>query len=212
MYKTFEYAVGASWVIGMYGTRAIYTVKKAEYRARDRKEIYTIDVDGHEMQCTKNRLHYLLHLGSFKKIQRGNYTKYKIPEPPQEIIRAYYAELREKEEKRLEKLRDKLERDENYKRIKSEISVLSLALAKAEFNKIDVFEQKKLRNKLEAAKEERRAILNSLGFLQEDLKKKIKCSKCGDEGFINGRKCDCVDLNISKIMEYWENHDGQKRK
>lgn len=211
MYKTFEYAVGESWLVGMYGNKAVYTIKKAEFRARDRKEIYTVDVDGTLIQFTKNRLHFLLHFGVFKKLKSGTYSKYKIPEPPASVIRGYYAQMRAKEAVRLERMNDKLGADARYQKIQQEISVLSHDIAKAEFNRGDAFEIRILKTKLDAAKRERAAILALFGMDQAAMQKKVQCKACGDMGYLpNGKPCECVEKHLSKIMEYWEKSKDEK--
>lgn len=211
MYKTFEYAVGESWLVGLYGNKAVYTIKKAEFRARDRKEIYTVDVDGTLIQFTKNRLHFLLHFGVFKKLKSGTYSKYKIPEPPASVIRGYYAQMRAEEAARLERMNDKLGADARYQKIQQEISVLSHDIAKAEFNRGDAIEIRILKAKLDAAKRERAAILALFGMDQASLQKKVQCKTCGDMGYLpNGKACVCVEKHLPKIMEYWERSKDEK--
>lgn len=209
MYKTFYYAVGDSWIVGMYGTRVVYTITKAEYRARDGKEIYTVDVDGNNQVMTKNRLHYILHMAIFKKLKSGKPTRYKLPEPPKSIVQAYYAEIRYAEDKRLERIQAKLDASDLYQNIKAEISVYSREHAKAEFFKADILKLKDLKNKLNAAQIERIAILKSLKIKPEDLKRKVHCAKCGDYGYVNNVPCECQKVHMPKIIDKWDKERGK---
>ena len=61
MQKTFEYAVGDSWLLVYDNAKTVYTVSGCSYREKDQKEIYLVDIDGQEKrELTKNKLHYLL--------------------------------------------------------------------------------------------------------------------------------------------------------
>jgi len=211
MERTFLYAVGDAWIVGMYGVRAKYTIKKAEFRVRDHKEIYTVDIDGQTHTFTKNRLHYLLHLGAFKQIEHGKRGKYRIPEPPCNIVVTYFAGIRYAEEKRIERITERLEHSEQYRTAQREISNLSMQLAKAEYNRANVIEIRRLKKQLSEAQAARIDVLTKLGYTEEDLKKRVQCSICGDYGYLqNGEACKCIERHQTKIYDLWEKENGGK--
>lgn len=201
--KTFEYAVGDSWRMSIDGIKTIWTVKSCEYREKDNKEIYEVDIGKGEIKIlTKNRLHYRLHLYSMGRLATGKRSKYtrelKVCE-----IKAYYAHLRAKEEARAERAAQSMDASAEYRAAAQEVSALSMRLAKAEYIRADAHKILQLKKQLETAKEKRRAVLAQLGLKQGEEKRRIFCDKCGDTGFLtNGRQCSCVAEHEAEIRAY----------
>ena len=108
MRKTFEYAVGDSWLLELKGEKTVYTVKDCKYRPEDGKEIYAVAVGNAGVyEITKNRLHFLIYRYLFKKLKNGKYLKYESG-PSEADVRSYYAHLRAKEEARAERAAEAL--------------------------------------------------------------------------------------------------------
>ena len=203
MKKTFEYAVGDSWLLDMKGEKSIYTVKDCKFRAEDGKEIYTVDVNGQITRVvTKNKLHFLLFRYMFKKLKSGKYRKYDCSLQEKDVL-AYYANFRKKEEMRVERVAVLLERSAEYRDAVQEISLFSMLLAKAEYMRDDAFEFVRLKEKLEKAKEKRRAVFAKLGIKPGEEKKRIYCAKCQDTGILpSGRICSCAEARENEIRAY----------
>lgn len=203
MRKTFEYAVGDSWLLELKGEKTVYTVKDCKYRPEDGKEIYTVAVGNAGVyEITKNRLHFLIHCHFFKKLKNGKHLKYEIG-PGDANIRAYYAHLRAKEKARADRAAQFLDGSPEYRAVAQEVSALSMRLAKAEYIRADAHEILQLKKQLEAAKERRRAVLSQLGLKQGEEKRRVFCDKCGDTGFLtNGRQCSCVAAHEAQIRAY----------
>ena len=203
MKKTFEYAVGDSWLLDFQGEKTVYTVKDCRYRPADGKEIYTVEIGGTgSCEMTKNRLHYLLYRFVYKKLKSGKYRKYDCGMSETEV-RAYYAHMRAAEEQRAERVTARLESSAEYRAAAQEISALSMQLAKAEYIRADAFEIVRLKKQLDAAKEKRRTAMTRLGIKPGEEKKRMFCTKCGDTGYLSGGKqCVCVAANEEAIRAY----------
>lgn len=203
MKKTFEYAVGDSWLLELCGEKTVYTVKDCKYRPTDGKEIYTVETGKGELrEITKNRLHFLLHRYMFKKLKCGKYRKYECGLSESEV-RAYYAHIRTAEVSRAERIAARLEGSAEYRSAAQEVSALSMKLAKAEYIRADAFEILRLKKQLDEAKEKRRLAVMRLGLNPGDEKKRVFCPKCGDTGYLaDGRQCSCVAANEEAIRAY----------
>lgn len=207
MQKVFEYAVGDVFLLNVgAGQTARYTVKSCAFREPDRKEIYTISIDGvSEEICTKNRLHYLIHHYMVKKLACGKYRKYTVPDSVYQIaIRTYYEGIREAEEKRVESIRDKLERDPQYREAKKKINALNFRIAKEEYYGKDTIKIFRMKQEQEEAKREQDAVLKKYGLDRNTLRRRIRCTACGDTGVVSGGYCLCVKENESEIRRIVE--------
>ena len=102
----------------------------------------------------------------------------------------YYAERREKAQRRAESFLQKANGNAQFKELSSKLSVMEITLAKAE-----MFEPHKLPDLLkekQTLKNKRLDILTALGIQEEDLLPQYVCKKCADSGFLkNGKACDC---------------------
>lgn len=203
MKKTFEYAVGDSWLLDCKEGKTVYTVKDCRYRPADGKEIYTVEVSGAgSYEMTKNRLHYLLFRFLYKKLKSGKYRKYDCGMNENEV-RAYYAHIRTAEESRADRIAARLDGSAEYRAAAQEISALSMQLAKAEYIRAESFEIVRLKKQLDEAKEKRRTVLMRLGIKPGEEKKRVFCPKCGDTGYIsNGKQCACVAEHEAEILAY----------
>ena len=201
--KRFEYAVGDAWLLSFQGTSAVYQVKSCFFRVKDSKEVYEVEIDGKSVEhLTRNRLHFLLTRYLFKKLKSGKYLKYEDFLTKNQIVR-FYAHLRWQESLRLERINTMLDNSREYREIKSEISSLSLKLAKAEYSRADTYEIVKLKTALDEAKIKRQNVLFQLGIAPIDLKKRIGCVKCGDTGYTSdGKECACVKMHEREIREF----------
>ena len=102
----------------------------------------------------------------------------------------YYALLREKAQTRVDKVLAKANGNVRFKEVGAELSMMEIALAKAE-----VFDPKKLpslQEKKNALLAERKELLAGMGLHEEDLSLQFTCKKCSDTGFLpSGKACDC---------------------
>lgn len=202
MQKTFEYAVGDSWLLLYDNVKTVYTVTGCSYREKDQKEIYLVDIDGQEKrELTKNKLHYLLFRYMFRKLKCGKYEKYDVQVITEEAVRKYYAFLRGQEDRRLESMRERLDGSKEYIAARGEVKALEIQISKAEFYAPDPFRIMELQTKLDAAKKKRDALLQKLGIAPTELKRHYHCAACKDTGFVGAAFCSCVKEHERDIEE-----------
>ena len=205
MLKTFEYGVGDAWLLGIGKDRVTYEVKASEYRESDKKEIYTVEIDGKERaRLTRNRLHYLLHHYLLNKTKSGRHQKYNVQLLTEESVRKFYGLMRRKEDMRLEALKEKLESDEEYRAARSAVKGLEIEIAKAEFYAPDPFCIMELRQKLESERQRYSDLLRKRGVFPDALERRYQCKKCKDTGFFGGGFCECVKQHEREIEEMQE--------
>ena len=102
----------------------------------------------------------------------------------------YYAERRERAMSVADKFMAKANANARFKQISSQLSTMELQLAKAEL--YDPASLPALQQQQAALKNERAAILQSLGIAEWQLLPQFTCKKCQDTGFLeNGVSCDC---------------------
>ncbi len=105
----------------------------------------------------------------------------------------YFALLREKAQIKADKFITKANNNPEYKALSSKLSMMEIALAKAE-----ILQPQNL-PALQAEKSEllqkRKTVLRDMGLTEEDLLPKYICAKCEDTGFMkNGLACDCYKI------------------
>ena len=62
---------------------------------------------------------------------------------------------------------------------------------------------KKLMNEIEKIKKARLSALSKIGMTEQDITPKYECLKCNDNGFIDGKICQCLKRKIhTKLLEY----------
>lgn len=103
---------------------------------------------------------------------------------------SYYAKLQQRALTQAEKVRRRLESDEQYARAEAAIRKGEIALAKAE-----VYEPHNLpalQVSLQQARKERAEAMLRLQISESDLLPRYTCAKCSDTGFLSdGKPCDC---------------------
>lgn len=88
------------------------------------------------------------------------------------------------------------------KYIEKELAVTALNAARAVINGSNVSEElNKLKDTNISLQNELKLILEKAGFPQDYLELKYKCSKCKDQGFIDGIMCSCMEKTI-KLETY----------
>ena len=103
----------------------------------------------------------------------------------------YYATLRQKAEQAVSSVKERLEREPEYKEAERENRALEIQAAKAEFEKDDLTLRKITRRRRELYAIMKK-IMADLGYTDEDLKPKYRCTRCSDTGYkSNGKACSC---------------------
>lgn len=79
------------------------------------------------------------------------------------------------------------------KEIKAELASLSLNVARIVLKGGDVRDElTKLKKRSSLLREELQEIISSSGFPSDYLEMKYECNRCNDEGYIDGKMCDCM--------------------
>lgn len=102
----------------------------------------------------------------------------------------YYAVLREHAQHRADRYIMKANENARFKELTGELSIMEIALAKAElFNKDKLPQLMNQKRRLQA---ERLNILQEMGISEMDLIPQWQCKRCSDTGYCrDGRSCDC---------------------
>ncbi len=104
----------------------------------------------------------------------------------------YYAALREKAQRRVERAQTIALRDAEYREAEAALNKGELELAKAEIYSPASLPE--LNARLEAARQKRLSALKRLHLSERDFAPAYSCAKCSDTGFLpNGALCDCYD-------------------
>lgn len=86
-------------------------------------------------------------------------------------------------------------KNEDFKEKYLKIKSLSFDLGKAEFENLPV---DKIQKSLDGAKKEAEKVLKKMGLSFKDFEPKFECSKCHDEGIVNGKPCSCYFEELSR--------------
>ena len=110
----------------------------------------------------------------------------------------YYSELKQGAEDAAKKLVADIQRKEpRYKQILLRLNQLEIALAKAEV--YDVGNLQEVQREKRSTILQRDEILRRFGLTVEDLAPRWRCSKCSDSGYLSdGRACDCYRPSVKK--------------
>lgn len=116
-----------------------------------------------------------------------------------EIIRA----RRENAINKAEETRRKLLEDKEFASIENTLGGLDFELARREVYGLDV---SGLRVEIERINNQRDELLKKLGYNKEDFKPRYYCKMCGDTGYVEGKRCVCLEnerkrLNIEENTE-----------
>lgn len=85
--------------------------------------------------------------------------------------------------------------NEKFDKLLAEERLLNFEIGKLRYLGKDASEQQ---SRLEKNKQEQIALIEQMGFKQSDFEIKHDCEKCGDTGFVNGKKCVCL---INRVNE-----------
>ena len=85
--------------------------------------------------------------------------------------------------------------NEKFDKLLAEERLLNFEIGKLRYLGKDVSEKQ---SRLEKNKQEQIALIEQMGFKQSDFEIKHDCEKCGDTGFVNGKKCVCL---INRVNE-----------
>lgn len=90
-------------------------------------------------------------------------------------------------------------KNQDYAYLDSQVNVLTIEIAKAEFENNQA-QATKLRKQKETLQAEQEKMLNSMGLTLKALKPNYACNKCCDTGFIKGKPCDCFKIELSNKL------------
>lgn len=118
----------------------------------------------------------------------------------------YSKEIYDKAEKKLYDIRQKAQEDLEFRRsvlykrcprasqIEKQLASTAIRAAKTVLRGGDITrELSSLKDNNLKLQDELKEILNQYGFQEDYLEVKRKCDKCRDEGFIDGKMCDCME-------------------
>ncbi|MCI8342735.1 MAG: ATP-binding protein [Firmicutes bacterium] len=126
-----------------------------------------------------------------------------------EILKQY-DRLRTKKENELRKRRSEVYASlPRVEEIDREISMAGVGMAKNVLENPDNadFFQTELKTKLSALKNEKKEIMDSMGFDEDYLCLRHECDKCSDTGFIGGVRCSCF---TQKLVDLAYNSSNMK--
>ena len=95
--------------------------------------------------------------------------------------------------------------------IGNEIVSLSVRMAKLALGGNAAEESEALSRRMDALAEERRVLLASAGFPEDQLEERYDCLICGDTGFVDGEKCSCFLREESRLLYAQANLDTALR-
>ena len=102
----------------------------------------------------------------------------------------YYAALREKAQRRVDRALSIAEKDEEFRTASAALSKGELELAKAEVYHPEQLSE--ISSRVEEARKKRAEALSRLKLSERDFVPKFTCRKCSDTGYLpDGRMCDC---------------------
>lgn len=106
-------------------------------------------------------------------------------------------------EKKAQKIKDELLKNESYKKIENTLGGLEFEKARREVYGLNTVE---IDGQIKQATDKKNQLLATLGYTIMDLEPKYFCKACNDTGTVNNKRCVCLE-NERKRLELIDNPD-----